>query len=88
MRSLLIGFGAVAVADLGCAGHAPAELPGQCRALTGDPMALRECLQSEVDASYLEALAVARTVAARADRATGREIAVLALEASQHAWEA
>jgi uncharacterized protein YecT (DUF1311 family) len=90
MRSLLIGFGALVAAALGCAGNALAEVPSQCRVLASDPMALQECLQSELDASYLamnEALAGVRAVAARTDQATGREIAVLAVEASQHAWE-
>lgn len=91
MRSLLVGSGVWAVVALSCAGSVSAQSPSECRALAGNEMALRQCLQNELDANYLamnEALAGARAVAKRTDRLTGGEVAVFAVEASQHAWEA
>ena len=91
MRPLLISSGVWAIVGLSCAGSVSAQSPSECRALAGNAMALRECLQNELDANYLamnEALAGAGAVAKRTDRLTGGDVAIFAVEASQHAWEA
>jgi uncharacterized protein YecT (DUF1311 family) len=63
----------------------------ECRVLTGEQMAVEDCLRTQLDISYRamsEAQDLARGAARQLDERSGTEAAVLGLEASQHAWEA
>jgi uncharacterized protein YecT (DUF1311 family) len=87
MRKLFFGLGAFLLASFGCGQPVLAD---QCEAFVADPAALQECLQREHDAAELamnEALGGARAVAQGIDERSGGQIAVLAVEASQQAWE-
>lgn len=87
MRELFFGLGAFLLAGFGCGQPVLAD---QCQALVDDPAALQECLQRESDAAertMTDALGGAIAVAQRIDERSGSEIAVLAVEASQQAWE-
>ena len=88
MRELFFGLGAFTLASLG--GGQPV-MADQCQALVDDPAALLECLQGERDAAeatMTDALGGALAVAQGLDQRSGSEITVLAVEASQQAWQA
>jgi uncharacterized protein YecT (DUF1311 family) len=87
-RPLLATLGG---ACLAVAGQASADPLATCETTTGDAAALEDCLDRSLKTSAStmnEALARARAVALKIDQATGREAAVLGVEASQHAWQA
>ena len=79
------------LAAIALAGSAWADPILECRVLAGDDIALGDCLRTQLDISYramVEAEDLARGAARQLDERTGTEVAVLGLEASQHAWEA
>ena len=88
MRSILLFAFALATA---MSGSARADPVLECRVLTGDDMAVRDCLRTQLDISYRAmagAQELARGAARQLDDRTGSEFALRGVEASQHAWEA
>jgi uncharacterized protein YecT (DUF1311 family) len=63
----------------------------ECGVMTEGAADLHDCLSGQLevsDGAMSEALKLARADAQELDRARGGDAAVLAIEASQHAWEA
>ena len=63
----------------------------ECGVMTEGAADLHECLSGQLEVSYgamSEAMDLARADAQELDRASGGDAAVLAVEGSQHAWEA
>ena len=91
MRRISLGLAAGVVAGLTSVGEGAADPLMECGVVTANQVELRQCLQSQLDISdraMTKALALARTTAQELERVTGRDLPVLAIEASQHAWEA
>jgi uncharacterized protein YecT (DUF1311 family) len=82
----------VVVAAVGAwAGGAAADPILECGLMTEGASELGECLNGQLEVSrgaMNEALALARGGAQELDQASGRDAAVLGIEASQQAWEA
>jgi uncharacterized protein YecT (DUF1311 family) len=91
VRRIVLGLAAGVAAGVISVGNGAADPLLECGVVTANQIELRQCLQRQLDISdraMTEALALARTAAQELERVTGRNLPVLAIEASQHAWEA
>jgi uncharacterized protein YecT (DUF1311 family) len=91
VRSMLVAVVAGVIASLGAAGGARADPILECGLMTEGAAALHDCLSKQLEVTYgamNEALKLARGRAQELDQARGGDVAVLAIEASQQAWEA
>ena len=89
MRTTTLGL--VAAVAVGAAGEAAADPVLECGLMTEGAAQLGECLNGQLEVTHgamNEAVAMARATAQEADRVAGGDAAVLAVEASQQAWEA
>lgn len=89
MRSIMFPLGLLGA--LAASGGAAADPVLECRVLTSEDATVDDCLRTQLEVSYRamnDALDLARAAAQELDRITGGERAILAVESSQHAWEA